>query len=161
MNGLVEQLTGTWGARIAAAGAVAGGIGGGAFYLSLSGILWGIMSVLGTLGLLAIVADVVARLSRGSGVEPAGAFAATVPMPTGAAAGSSAASATASATADMLDSEAELLSQGRFDEYHLAKAKHYMAAGDTKQAAYHAGASLAHGDLPEAHRLRKLALGRA
>ena len=157
VNGLLEQLTGSWGARIAAAGALAGGIGGGAFYLSLSGILWGIIGVLGTLGLLAIVADVVARLSGGSGGEPAGAFAAAVPMPAGAAAGASA----ASATADVLDSEAELLSKGRFDEYHLAKAKNYMAAGDSKQAAYHAGASLAHGDLPEAHRLRKSALGRA
>jgi hypothetical protein len=151
VNSFLEQLTGPWGARVAAAGALAGGVGGGAFYLSLSGVLWGLLSVLGALGVLATASDAVARLT-GAGDAPATAVSAPV---------AEVAAGAASAVEEETGTEAELLSQGRFDEYHLAKAKRFMAAGDGKQAAYHAGASLAHGDLPEAHRLRKSALGRA
>jgi hypothetical protein len=149
VNGLVEQLTGIWGARIAAAGAAAGAIGGGAFYLSLSGILWGLIAVLGVFGALTVVSDIVGRFKGDPIPAPS--------VPLAAAAGQSGPVMVEEAT----ESEAELLSQGRFDEYHLAKARRYLAAGDAKQAAYHAGASLAHGDLPEAHQVRKTALAAA
>lgn len=159
VNGFSEKLTGPWGASIAAAGAVAGGIGGGAFYLSLAGIIWGILSVLGGFGVLAILGDVVARLSGSSSDEPVPPLAATTQMPTAAAAIAN--PAAAAKPDDVLDTEADLLAQGRFDAYHLAKAKRYMTAGDVKQAAYHASASLSHGDLPEARQLRRAARDRA
>lgn len=59
---------------------------------------------------------------------------------------------------EVTESEAQLLSQGRFDVYHLAKAKRLFAAGEFKEAAYQAGASMSHRDLPEAASLRKAAL---
>lgn len=43
--------------------------------------------------------------------------------------------------------ESQLLAQGQFAAYHLAKAKRLYAAGDAVQAAYQASASLAHGEL--------------
>jgi hypothetical protein len=63
-----------------------------------------------------------------------------------------------SAAPDITESESSLLAAGRFAEYHLTKAKRLLAARNFKDAAHHAAASLAHGDLPEAVSVRKAAL---
>ena len=54
-----------------------------------------------------------------------------------------------------------LLAAGKFAEYHLTKAKRLFAAKNFKDAAHHAAASLAHGDLAEAVSLRKAAIAAA
>jgi hypothetical protein len=55
------------------------------------------------------------------------------------------------------ETEERLLSTGRFAEYHLRKARRMMAAGEHREAAVQASASLAHGDLPEAREIYKAA----
>ena len=60
--------------------------------------------------------------------------------------------------AESIETEAQLLAKGKFDAYHLAKAKRLFAAGDMKEAAYQAGASLSHVTSVEAAELRKAAL---
>jgi hypothetical protein len=56
------------------------------------------------------------------------------------------------------ESEAELLNAGRFSDYHLTKAKRLFGEGNFKEAAYQAGASLAHDPRNrEARELRKRA----
>ena len=65
---------------------------------------------------------------------------------------------TPSTTIAPTESEAQLLALGKFADYHLAKAKRLFAAGDMKEAAYQAGASLSHVTSVEAAAVRKAAL---
>lgn len=62
---------------------------------------------------------------------------------------------------EVTETEAQLLASGRFDAYHLAKAKRLFAVGNFKEAAYQAGASMSHVDSVEATELRKTALASA
>jgi hypothetical protein len=160
--------------------ALGGALAGAGIYLSLSGAILGLVIGLGVCGLLATFAALVARLRGGAEVPAAPARAAiqvaapqvapavhehfspaaaagtsrsaTVqPAPAAPAAPATAAVAvTPDADAVISDTEAQLLNSGRFAEYHLAKAKRLMAAGQHREAAVQASASLAHGDLTEA-----------
>lgn len=47
----------------------------------------------------------------------------------------------------------DLLENGRFAEYHLERAKLFLAHGNYKLAQYQAKASLCHGNLPAAREL--------
>ena len=68
-----------------------------------------------------------------------------------------AAADTKALTEQTTETEAKLINDGRFAEYHLAKAKRAFAAQDFRTALTQAAASLAHGDLTEAAQLRAAA----
>lgn len=172
----------------AVAGAV-GATGGGGVYLSLSGMFVGLLVTLGICGLLVTLAalatrtmgltarapqqrSAVAAVSSISSAKPL-----SGPLPAAYAGGhamnghsltpmtppstAAASAAPSDPAADTTQTEAQLLAAGRFAEYHLAKAKRLLASGEAKEAAYQAGASLAHDRLPEAREVRRLALERA
>lgn len=146
--------------------ALIGAVGGGAIYLSLSGAALGLITALGVLGIAAIALSVLGWLSGDTGQARRDPTAAPSPTMAAAALVPSAAQVTSSAaaTGDGVDvvpteTEAESLAAGRFADYHLAKAQRLLAAGHFKEAVYQAGASLSHGDLPEARQV--LATARA
>lgn len=179
MGGVVNSFArGSSPIQAAIAGVAGGAIGGGVF-LSVSGIVLGLLTALGLAGAFVMVANLLARLTGSSDVRgkekavvlpftsktAATAPAATTPAPpsdpTLAAVAVSTVPAEAGIAAETLDvtqSEAQLLAAGRFDHYHLAKAKRLFEAKNYKEAAYQALASLCHNTLPEAAELRKAAL---
>ena len=168
-----------------------GGVVGGAWYLSFSGIILGAIYALGLCGVLATILALVARMTGATFDAP---VMATAGVPTAAstlaAAGNRAVSAAQAGVAaaaaplssahtsaavlvestlppgapipaekiEATETEAQMLSAGRFSEYHLTKAKRIFEAGNFKEAAHQAAASLSHGDLPGAAELRKAAL---
>ncbi len=133
----------------AAIAALVGAVAGGVVFVSLSGAVLGLMTTLGGLGIAAVVMALLGwpiGTSRETRREPAAAPA------MGALASSSSAVSAGEAT-ETNETEAKILEAGRFAEYHLAKAKRMLAARDYKNAAYQAGASLAHDDLAEARQV--------
>jgi hypothetical protein len=134
--------------------ALVGGIAGGAGFLSASGVVMGLFAGLGVLGLAAIVASLMSgKVATETAPEAAGAIdvaAVAAAVTSGKAPGEGKVEAT--------ETEAKLLADGRFPEYHLAKAKRFLEAKNYKEAAYQAGASLSHGDLAEAAEIRKAAV---
>ena len=148
---------------------VAGGIIGGAVYLSISGVVLGTLMGLSLGGVLVFLSSLFAKLT-GSKSGPAHASPSATPStpssssPISADAVVSTIPAEAGIPLEVLDvtqSEAQLLAAGRFNHYHLAKAKRLFEAKNFKEAAYQASASLSHGTLAEAAQLRKLALASA
>ena len=146
--------------------ALIGAVGGGAIYISLSGAALGLVTALGALGIAAIVLSLVGWLSGESGqtrraptATPAATIAAAALAPTAAHVPASAEGAGGGVDIAPTETEEERLSAGRFAEYHLAKSQRLLAAGTFKEAVYQAGASLSHGDLPEARQV--LATARA
>lgn len=179
MSDLTSGLARGGNTQLGGLSALAGALAGAGIYLSLSGALLGLLMALGICGLLATIAAVVARAIGGDDTAPAaarGASAAAGPavasavqqhfasagggVPSRSAEASTLPAATAAqppvgtgeagAEAPESDSEARLLSTGRFAEYHLSKAKRHATAGQHREAAVQASASLAHGDLAEA-----------
>lgn len=189
MHDILIQLARGSGPIPGAIATVAGGVLGGAGFLSASGALLGAIAGLGLLGALSPIAAFIARLTGQSlaqslahslsmpgipamsGVAAAAAqvapanfgqagstiMAMAVPPSSGGPATPAEGAAPAAEDAPT-ETEAQLLNSGRFDEYHLAKAKRLFEAKQFKEAAYQAGASLCHGDLPEAVAIRKAAL---
>ena len=171
---------------ITLAGAIVGGSIINASFGVVVGLLAGAavaIALCGSVAMLAVMSDIpaVAAAARSLSATPAPQPGAAVPaVPTYAHGGhamngqpvSSAVVGTAAATVatvpggagvtpvvvEVTETEAQLLAQGRFDVYHLTKAKRLFAAGEFKEAAYQAGASMSHRDLPEAVSLRKAAL---
>jgi len=187
VHDILIQLARGGGPISGAIATVAGSVLGGVGYLSASGMLLGAIAGLGLFGALPPIAAFIARITGQSLAMPALAMpgmpgmagvvaAAAQAAPAGfaqAAASTvmamatppssggsvtSAPAATPAANAAPTETETQLLSAGRFDEYHLAKAKRLFEAKDFKEAAYQAGASLCHGDLAEAVAIRKAAL---
>lgn len=151
----------------AAVVAIAGALAGGAFYISLSGALLGLIGTLAILGILASVFDLLGLFpetsSAGSERAPASpstaaSFAATERSMAEIQSTLPPDAPIAPIKIEATETEAQYLNSGRFAEYHLAKAKRLFEAKNFKEAAYQASASLAHGDLPEAKALRKTAL---
>lgn len=170
--------------------AAVGGLVGGAIYISLSGVILGILMGFAVCGALAMLASLFA-LVTGDTVEPAFAQAAGSPayqssLPGVASVGqastntvntvvntqgsSTPANTVAQNTLppevaalapdkfEVTQTEAQLMADGKFAEYHLAKAKRLFDAGNMKEAAYQAGASLSHATSAGATELRKAAL---
>ncbi len=133
--------------------ALIGAAAGGALFVSISGAVLGLITALGALGVAAIVLAVIGRLSGGATDrqrEPAAATAKSPAASPKAAVASANGGEDGAAIIEPTESEAEILSAGRFADYHLAKAKRLLAAGNFKEAAYQAGASLSHATQPEA-----------
>ncbi len=163
---------------IAAGIALVGGLVGGGIYGSISGAVLGLLIGLGVAGVGMLISWMAAKATGGleNNERPSGAspVASKTPIQSAAAAGGIAGSgldsgavvvstvpAEAGVPLEVLDvtqSEAQLLAAGRFDHYHLAKAKRLFEAKNFKEAAYQAAASLSHGTLAEAAALRKSAL---
>ena len=173
MNDFLAQLAKSLSLPATAILAAVGGVVGGTIYNSFSGALLGVVMVIGVIGILAVLASLVAALT-GSPVEAVYSAAITavdqIAFPAlaagshamnGHAAKGDAAVAAPAAAIEATESEAQLLAQGKFAAYHLAKAKRLFAAGDMKEAAYQAGASMSHVDNREAAALRKAALAAA
>ena len=143
----------------------------GTIYISLSGALLGALFALAALAVLAIVMAPLGLLPDMPAPQRRPA-ARSADAATAAAVSSSAALTSIDTTLppgapipaaqiEATETEAQLLAAGRFAEYHLAKAKRLQQGNHHKDAAYHAAASLAHGDLPEAATLRRSALAAA
>lgn len=132
--------------------ALAGGIAGGGIYLSLPGAVFGLLLALFICALLAIATSAAGLTGEDS--APVASRPATINTLAG---GISAPESQEEAALEPTETEAALMNAGRFADYHLAKAKRLFAAGNFKEAAYQASASLAHGSLPEAKELRQKA----
>ena len=172
-NGLLDRVFSVIGAGAAG---VAGLVGGGLWYLSAPGAVFGLLMALAIMGGLTIVLTTIGALEDGvpapatatayaPTATPSAAYSAAAPAPI---TGMTAIETTlppdapiAAAKIEATETEAQLLAAGRFADYHLAKAKRLYAAKNFKEAAYQAAASLAHGDLAEAHTTRKAALAAA
>jgi hypothetical protein len=147
---------------VAAMAGVAGGLIGGGIYLSISGVVLGTLMGLSLGGILVFLSSLFAKLT-GSKSEatksPVGTAPISVPISAGAVVSTVPAEAgIPQEVLDVTQSEAQLLAAGRFDHYHLAKAKRLFEAKNFKEAAYQCAASLSHGSLAEAANLRKTAL---
>lgn len=142
--------------------AVVGAIAGGTVYISFSGAMLGLIFTLAILGILASILDAIGLFPRSAPSATARAStsisSASTLVPTETTMAETDNTQPADAAAEVTATEAELLNTGRFAEYHLAKAKRLFATQNFKEAAYQAGASLAHDDLPEAKTLRQTAL---
>lgn len=132
--------------------ALAGGVAGGGIYLSLPGAVFGVLVALFICALLAVTASAAGLTGEDSAPVPS--------RPTtmnDLAGGASVSAAQEEAVMEPTETEAALMNAGRFADYHLAKAKRLFAAGNFKEAAYQASASLGHGNLQEARELRRKA----
>lgn len=136
---------------VSSVAALAGGAAGGGIYLSLPGAVFGLVIALSLCALLSILAAATGLWSDDG--EPAPEQSGRPAMTAASPVAESAAVAAEAAT----ETEAQLMDAGRYAEYHLAKAKRHFAAGNFKEAAYQASASLSHGGSAEARELKSKA----